>query len=336
MVDETYKRYRADDRSYFSMLKRDIRQSAEAAAMDKHRLANLDLILSEMTSNLHKYGKAGELLAGIFSAPSGSFFEILCLDHGSGMADTEEMITDGYSSSSTMGIGLGSIKRLSDYFEIYSQKGWGTVVLSRLQLPERKPTRQIPVVVKPLVLKMPGEEVSGDGTYFKYDEEHLYLLVADGLGHGPLAQYAVNEAVQAFNACTYQLPSDIIRYLHDAIRKTRGIVATIVVYDFNTKVWTIAGIGNITAKFSNNMETKNVMSYNGIIGLTIPNTINNQKISSTDFPQITLCSDGIKSKWELNKLPGIGRYDLSIQAAAVYKDYARQTDDMSVVIAKIV
>ena len=42
------------------------------------------------------------------------------------------MMQDGMSTTNTMGHGLGSIKRLSDTFELYSQPGWGTIILSRI------------------------------------------------------------------------------------------------------------------------------------------------------------------------------------------------------------
>lgn len=113
------------------------------------------------------------------------------------------------------------------------------------------------------------------------------------------------------------------------------MVATIVVFDAVKKTWTMAGVGNITTRMSNFLDIKNQMSYNGIIGHNIPNIMNDQEAALNTFHQVTLCSDGIKSRWELAKYPGINRCDLSIQAAAIYKDYARHTDDMSVVIAKI-
>ena len=62
--------------------------------------------------------------------------------------------------------------------------------------------------------------------------------------------------------------------------------------------------------------------------------MNDLIVGVQDYNQVVLCSDGIRSRWETGKLPGLNRSDLSLQAAAVYKDYARLSDDMSVVIAK--
>ena len=122
--------------------------------------------------------------------------------------------------------------------------------------------------------------------------------------------------------------------MHPAVRKTRGLVATIVVFNKAAKQLRIAGVGNISAKVTGPILTKNHLAYNGIIGHNIPNTMNDQLNSGTDFNQIVLCSDGMRSRWELNKFPGLSRCDMAIQAAAIYKDFARRTDDMSVLIAK--
>jgi len=337
MVDATYVRFAADDRSYFSILKKEIRQKAELANFDLKKLNDLDLILSEMTSNLQKYAVGGEILAGLFYEENNCYIELISIDQGPGMAYPQTMMADGFSSENTMGMGLGSIKRLSDKYDLYSIKKWGTIILSRVY--KTKPILRSGIFsqidIRPLIVTMPGQKVSGDGTFYHLTDQHFKLLVADGLGHGEEANFAVKEAVNAFKNCMQHSPAEILKHIHQAILKTRGMVGAVVVFDFKTKIWTMAGVGNITSRMSNYLDTKNQMSHNGIIGHNIPNIINDQQISLNDFHQITLCSDGMKSRWELSKYPGINRCDLSIQAAAIYKDFARHTDDMSVVIAKI-
>lgn len=45
---------------------------------------------------------------------------------------------------------------------------------------------------------MSGQEVCGDALAVRVDEAVLTALVADGLGHGPLAAKAADAAVRAF------------------------------------------------------------------------------------------------------------------------------------------
>ena len=77
------------------------------------------------------------------------------------------------------------------------------------------------------------------------------------------------------------------------------------------------------------------MAYNGIIGLNVPKTLNAQEIPYEKGQNLILCSDGIKSRWDLLKYTAITRYDLSILCAAILKDYTRNTDDTSVAAIKI-
>lgn len=337
MVDATHIRFLASDRSYFPVIKKDIHIKAEEAGFDQKKLADIDLVVAEITSNLHKYAANGELLVGFFEESGNGYIELISIDYGEGMTNPHKMIEDGISSSNTLGTGLGCIKRLSDKFDIYSLKGWGTILLSRIYQKKSDPRTGLAALldIRPLVVTMPGQQKSGDGSYYKITDQYFKLLVADGLGHGPEANYAVNEAVNAFRSCPYHSPAEILKYLHLCIKQTRGIVATVVVFDFHSKKWKVAGVGNITTRLSNFLDIKNQMSYNGIIGHNMPRSIDDQEISVEDYHQITLCSDGMNSRWEWTKFPGINRCDLSIQAAAIYKDFARQTDDMSVVMAKI-
>ena len=49
-------------------------------------------------------------------------------DQGPGIPDIDRAMTDGYSTGTGMGLGLGGTKRLVDEFEIASTKGAGTRV----------------------------------------------------------------------------------------------------------------------------------------------------------------------------------------------------------------
>ena len=60
-----------------------------------------------------------------------------------------------------------------------------------------------------------------------------------------------------------------------------------------------------------------------------------QEVQAENAQVLLLCSDGIKTKWDLVKYPGILKHDLSILAAVIFKDQARFTDDMSVVAVRL-
>jgi anti-sigma regulatory factor (Ser/Thr protein kinase) len=333
MANGNYVSYPASDRSYYALLRKGIHKQALQARFDEKKVAHLDLIVAEVTSNLQKHTPGGEILCGVVGEGAQQYIEIISIDEGPGFNDLPNMLLDGTSTSDTLGLGLGSIKRLSDFFSIYSQKGWGTILVSRVYKQEPK----IPlnsVTVTSLVVPKPSEIVSGDGCTFKTSERYFKLLLMDGLGHGPEANKAVLEGFNSFKLCPYHDPAEIIRFMHGPLKRTRGGVGTIVVFDLISQKYQILGVGNISTKLVGNIDSKNIMSYNGIIGHNIPNTMSSHEAEGSECKFIVLCSDGIKSRWDINKFPMIKRYDPIFMAAAVYKDFARKTDDMSVVIIK--
>lgn len=334
MVDATHISFPASDRSYFSLLKKEIHRRLVEIGMDKYRVAEVDIIVSEMTSNLFKYAQGGEILFGNFTEDGIAYIELISIDNGPGMQHPQRMLQDGVTTSNTMGTGLGSIKRLSDSFDLYSQPGWGTILLSRIYI-GHKPVPKTNITIRPLVVSKPGERVSGDGFTCRVNHEGLKLMLGDGLGHGSEANKAVNEAAMSFKVFPDPSPTETLRFIHSSIKKTRGMVANITRYDIKKKEWSSSGIGNISAKWIGPMTSKNHMSYNGIVGHNIPTTMSDQHYSSLEYNQLVLCSDGIKTRWEVAKYPGILKYDPSVLGACIYKDHARQTDDMSVIVIKV-
>lgn len=335
MVDATHISFTADDRSYFSLIKKEIHRLASEGGMATARINQLDLIVAEMTSNLFKYSNDGELLMGLFPNGGSPYVEIISIDNGPGMMNPAKMMQDGISTSNTLGHGLGSMKRMSDTFELYSQIGWGTIVLSRVYSEPEKAKVVNRVIMRPIVVYKPGETTSGDGFTYKKTDKFLKIMLADGLGHGPEANKAVNEAAAAFKIFPDYSPTETLRFIHSAIKKTRGAVINIVSFDHARRVWTSAGVGNIAARMSGPVSFKNHMSYNGIVGHNIPNTMNDQDYPAEEFNTVMLCSDGIKTRIDMGRYPMMYKYDPTILAAAIYKDHARRNDDMSVIIAKV-
>lgn len=336
MVNATHISFPANDRSYFSLIKKEIHRLAVELGMNIARINELDIIVAEMTSNLFKYSNDGEILVGVFANGGSPYMELISIDNGPGIANPSKMMQDGMSTTHTLGHGLGSMKRLSDVFELYSQVGWGTIVLSRVYSDrEQQKKERHQLIMRPIVVSKPGEQVSGDGFVYKKTDKYVKLMLADGLGHGPEANKAINEAARAFRIFPDYSPTETLRFIHQDIKKTRGAVINIVGYDFATRMWTSTGIGNIFLRFSSPGSIKIHMSYNGIVGHNIPNTMNEQSYSAEQYNQLMLCSDGIKTRIDTAKYPLIHKYDATVLAAAVYKDHARRNDDMSVVVAKV-
>lgn len=336
MVNRGHAVYKVADRSYFALLKKEIHALAAATNFSETKVGEIDIIVAEIVTNLVKHAGEGQVLVKLVEEHGLQGIEIISIDNGPGMTDVSRMVADGVSTKNTLGQGLGAMKRLSDVFQVYSQKDWGTVILIRVfeqQTPVFKKKQK--TEIRSVVVPKPGETACGDGFYFTETSEHIKLFLGDGLGHGPYAEAAVEKAGEAFLNCSETNPVEIIRVINAAVKKTRGLVGTVAIFDLQEKKWQLCGIGNILTRISGAGNIKNYLSYNGIIGLNVPNTIHLQEVAFEKDQCLVMCSDGIKSRWDTAKFPVINRYDLSILAASILKDFARNTDDMSVATCKI-
>ena len=87
---------------------------------------------SELARNTLIYGGGGDALIEIHDEGTRKGVRLTFEDQGPGIADIERALSDGYTSGSGMGLGLGGSKRLVNEFDIKSVVGEGTrIVIAR-------------------------------------------------------------------------------------------------------------------------------------------------------------------------------------------------------------
>jgi anti-sigma regulatory factor (Ser/Thr protein kinase) len=335
MDNRPFTSIRIEDRSYVALAKREIHDAAVLASFNASRVGVIDIAVAELTSNIIKHAGAGELLYRITSIKQIRLFEIISIDDGPGIKDISNSMRDGVTTTKTLGNGLGALKRISDTFHIYSIENWGTICYSAIYSERlvQKPNGS-EIRFSALNVSKPGQTVSGDGFEVVYNQHETKIIMGDGLGHGILAHEAIQDALLSFKICPENDPAKILKFLHDPAKKTRGLVATAVTVDHRSKKWKICGIGNISTRLFEGRETKNYISYNGIIGLNMPNTLKNHEAELTTHQCLIMSTDGIKTRWEISQFPSIMRYDPFMLAAVLYKECGRKNDDMSILIAR--
>ncbi|HEY0742017.1 MAG TPA: ATP-binding SpoIIE family protein phosphatase [Chryseosolibacter sp.] len=336
-MDRLFTSYSIEDRSYISYLKREIHKEVSLGSFSEQRAGEIDIIVSEICSNTVKYATSGEVLYRTCHQGQHSTFEIIALDKGPGIPDISRMMRDGVSTGSTLGQGLGAIERLSDVFNIYSIPQWGTIVYSKVTTNKTTFVRKenLDLDVRGLMVAKPREVECGDLYRVKRTQTDVRVFLGDGLGHGKHAQEAVERAADFFFESDDTNPVDILRQMHEKVRRTRGLVGTIGIFDRRLNQWRICGVGNIVTRLYQGITYKNYMSYNGTIGLNIPTSMNVSVIPAERNQYLIMCSDGIRSRWDVTRFPSILKYDNMILASAVYKDFNRGTDDSSVLISKV-
>ena len=86
--------------------------------------------ISELARNIVAYAKKGEILLKVIinggSARHG--IQVVARDDGPGIADVDQALRDGFSTSGSLGIGLPGVRRLVDEFHIDSVENRGTVI----------------------------------------------------------------------------------------------------------------------------------------------------------------------------------------------------------------
>ncbi|HTA45774.1 MAG TPA: anti-sigma regulatory factor [Bryobacteraceae bacterium] len=83
---------------------------------------------SELARNTLDYGGGGTVRLEILENDRKSGLRLIFEDKGPGIPDIERALSDGFTTGSGMGLGLGGAKRLSHDFEIISKPGEGTRV----------------------------------------------------------------------------------------------------------------------------------------------------------------------------------------------------------------
>jgi len=83
---------------------------------------------SELARNAIDYGGGGVVLLEQLLEGARAGLRITFTDHGPGIPDLELAQTDGYSTGSGLGMGLGGSRRLVNELTIASSPGQGTVV----------------------------------------------------------------------------------------------------------------------------------------------------------------------------------------------------------------
>lgn len=88
----------------------------------------LETVTSELARNIVLYAGEGTIKVQAVTRDKRRGLKIQALDYGPGIADVEQAMKDGYTTSGGLGSGLGGAKRMMDEFHIDSAPGQGTRV----------------------------------------------------------------------------------------------------------------------------------------------------------------------------------------------------------------
>ncbi len=309
-------------------VRRAVSERAGVLGLGEDATGRLSLIATELATNLVKHATGGLVLVGS-DGPDAATAVVMALDAGPGITDIAQALRDGHSTTATSGTGLGAVSRKADFFDLYSVRAKGTAVLARVTGHAGNGSGgELGAVSIPVR----NEHVNGDGWDCVADEETLSIMLVDGLGHGFPAHEAALAAVEAFRTAK-GAPAKKLRAIHDALRRTRGAAVAIAELDRGNGTMRFAGIGNISATMIDPAARRSAVSLYGIVGHDV------REFREFLYPWsrescLIMHSDGLTTRWDLDRYPGLLTHDPALIAGVLWKDHRRLNDDSTVVVAR--
>jgi anti-sigma regulatory factor (Ser/Thr protein kinase) len=318
------------------------RQAAKAMALamgfDAKVSEEITLVISELASNLVKHAQGGQLTLTPAKDSGRVGIQIESHDRGSGIADVEQAIKDGFSTADSLGYGLGTVNRLMDRFDITSQRGAGagTTIVCTRWLPVDEPSLSpCPLEFGAATRAYPTMTVNGDAFVIKRWHTSALVSVIDGLGHGQYAHRAAQAARQYVETHFDQPLDAIFRGVGRTCRATRGVVMALVRFDFGGDDirFSFASVGNIEARVFGGPSRQQFIVPRGIVGGNAPHP----RVTDHRWDPGTvmvLHSDGVTGHWGLADFPELTRELATTMAPRLLRALAKDNDDATIVVVR--
>ena len=305
---------------------------AHRLGLDETVAGKAALVITEAATNIFKHAGCGDILLRGLAEGNARGIEILAIDKGPGFANLEQAMRDGMSTAGSYGVGMGAMQRLADEFDLHADRTHGSAL--RMAVWAKDALRQSSDwTVGSVCLPLPGEYECGDAWGLAWQDRQLLLMVADGLGHGPEAAQASQAAVTLVQAGASFAPGAMLQRAHDALQGTRGAAVAVACLDDRAHEVRFAGIGNISVSLHDGETARHLVSHNGIVGSNM-RKVQEFSMPLADEAMLIMHSDGVGTRWDLARYPGLSQRHPSLIAAVLYRDHARHRDDVCVVVAQ--
>lgn len=318
------------DPSAVAEARRLARARADECGLSVERTEAMAIVVTEMATNLLRHARGGQLLLqrqpGVRSRVC-----IAAIDAGPGIADIGLALSDGFSTGSSAGGGLGAMRRLADSFEIRSTPGQGTVTVCGFGA--------APVLagveIGAFLMNYPGDRACGDAVFARDVGGRVDLLAVDGLGHGPRAEVAAAEAVAGIEPLRGEDPARLLSELSARLAGSRGSVAALAQIEAADGRLRLAGIGNIAALLVRaDGQVRRLISREGRLGgaVRLP-PVESAEMGRGDV--LILHSDGLSTLRSHVELPPLAGMSCAMIAAHLMRDRNKGRDDCCVLVARL-
>jgi phosphoserine phosphatase RsbX len=180
-----------------------------------------------------------------------------------------------------------------------------------------------------------GEDRSGDLAVWVPYEGGALVATLDGLGHGRAAADASEAAAEQFRRYAGEPPETMLRHCHQALRSTRGVVATVAWFDLETAGLSWTGVGNVEGRLvragrARGDSVDSPTLFGGVLGWSLPSV---RVLRTTLAPGdcVVMATDGVAADFGSSLVPGASAQE---QARRVLASHSRGSDDALVVAVR--
>lgn len=295
-----------------------------------------ELVCTEVLTNQQKYGRGGLLQLWETRLPEPAL-EIFAIDYGPGLTDPERAFEDGFTTSGTMGRGLGAVRRLADDAGVYSvpddgqpDRPWHGVAVWARFCPGGRGA--VPIQVGGFLRAYNDAVHNGDLIAGRMDDERLRWLHMDGLGHGREAAEAVEGLETVFERADGG-PDAVLERVSRGLRGGRGAVGIAGELDARAGHARLCGVGDMTAAVVDT-EKRAIPFSPGVLGHA-HRSFTAQEVAVGGSTVVLTASDGIRRKWDGHTFPGLWDQHPQLVALLIGNVLGRTNDDKSVLVARL-
>ena len=302
---------------------------------------DMALVAAEMISNQIKHAQ-GKGMLQIWQQP-GPSLDLVAMDFGPGIKNVRIASQDGYSTTNTLGKGLGSIARLSDESAVYSipnsgnrdQKWHGAMFWARFNLNNEKLAPRNGALRASAAIftrALSDDRYNGDRVVFDLDAERLRWMHFDGLGHGPEAQQVTSHLENLLPQSN--TPAELFSVLDRRLVSTRGAVAILGEVNCREKQGQLLGVGDMSAQLVLDDEPQKLNFAPGILGKEHKTPQTNEFRFDKKMTLVT-ASDGIRRGWQPEHFPALFNQHPQVIAYVLGNTMGRVSDDQSLCVMQI-
>ncbi len=297
---------------------------ARSIGMEKVQVADVAIAVSELASNLVKHRvTGGKIIIHEIVREGNKGIEVISSDLGPGIPDTDQAMTDGYSTAGSLGIGLPAVNRLMDEFQIRSNTVEGTLVTTRKWVKPDLPYMSVPELDLSIFSRpLPGQRYNGDAYFVKRYEDKVTF-----------ARYRWLRAWARCPRGSTGCFTEIFQLCHQRLKRTRGAAMSLCRINLKNRVMTHAGIGNVNTRVYSSEKAPAPFCINGTLGVAMRTV----KVDDYPLPEnstIIMFSDGISGRFSPNNLPGLLRLKPQSLGKRIMDNYARDNDDATIIVGR--